>query len=46
VARTALFADAGGAIAGIRDGCRDMAKGDEDFDPIRAEPASTRLIGS
>lgn len=32
------------AIA-IWDGCRDMARGDSDFDPIRTEPAFVELIG-
>jgi hypothetical protein len=27
------------------EGCRDMAKGDSDFDPIRDEPAFEELIG-
>jgi hypothetical protein len=27
------------------EGCRDMAKGDSDFDPIRDEPAYAELIG-
>jgi tetratricopeptide (TPR) repeat protein len=27
------------------EGCRDMAKGDSDFDPIRGEPAFDELIG-
>jgi hypothetical protein len=27
------------------EGCRDMAKGDSDFDPIRDEPAFQDLIG-
>jgi hypothetical protein len=26
-------------------GCREMAKGDSDFDPIRAEPAFVELVG-
>src|SRR4051812_47766412 len=28
------------------DGCRDMAKEDSDFDPIRSEPAFAELLGS
>jgi tetratricopeptide (TPR) repeat protein len=27
------------------EGCRDMAKGDSDFDPIRNEPAFEELLG-
>ena len=29
----------------LRKGCRDMAKGDSDFDPIRNEPAFKEVIG-
>jgi hypothetical protein len=29
----------------IWDGCRDMARGDSDFDPIRDEPAFRELVG-
>ena len=28
------------------EGCRDMARQDSDFDPIRAEPAFAELIGN
>jgi hypothetical protein len=31
--------------ANVWDGCRDMAKGDSDFDPIRDEPAFQEFIG-
>jgi hypothetical protein len=34
----------GRAIA-IYDGCREMAKGDSDFDPIRGVPAFVELVG-
>ena len=27
------------------EGCREMAKEDSDFDPIRDEPAFTELVG-
>ncbi|HUH22061.1 MAG TPA: tetratricopeptide repeat protein, partial [Gaiellaceae bacterium] len=30
----------------VWDGCRDMAKGDSDFDPIRDEPSFQEFIGS
>jgi hypothetical protein len=32
--------------ANVWDGCRDMAKGDSDFDPIRDEPAFQAFVGS
>ena len=32
--------------ANVWDGCRDMAKGDSDFDPIRDEPSFQEFIGS
>jgi hypothetical protein len=31
---------------GMWEGCRDMAKEDSDFDPIRNEPAFAELLGS
>ena len=31
--------------AAVWDGCRDMAKGDSDFDPIRDEPAFQEFLG-
>jgi hypothetical protein len=30
---------------GMWEGCRDMAKQDSDFDPIRNEPAFEELVG-
>jgi tetratricopeptide (TPR) repeat protein len=31
--------------ANVWDGCRDMARGDSDFDPIRDEPAFREFVG-
>jgi hypothetical protein len=43
--RTADAVEHLGRAIDVWDGCRDMARGDSDFDPIRDEPAFRELVG-